>query len=134
MVVVIEPPSTGPASPPLPAALSASGFGKRYRRRGPWAVRDVDLSLPAGSVTALVGPNGAGKSTLLRAWVGLERPSAGRVAVWGIDPWRDRPAALERVGYVGQGSPLYRELSVAGHLALTAACRRTSEGRGPSGP
>jgi ABC-2 type transport system ATP-binding protein len=40
-------------------AVETCGLGKRYRRT--WAVRDCDLTVPAGQVTALVGPNGAGK-------------------------------------------------------------------------
>jgi ABC-type Mn2+/Zn2+ transport system ATPase subunit len=45
--------------------LEAFGLAKRYSR-GVWALRNVDLQIPGGSVTALVGPNGAGKSTLMR--------------------------------------------------------------------
>ena len=104
-------------------ALEAHGIGKRYRRGRPWALRDVDLAVPAGSITALVGPNGAGKSTLIKGCVGFERPTAGRLLVDGIDPWRDRAGALRRIGYVPQAASLYRELSVADHLALAARWR-----------
>ncbi len=41
--------------------LRAEHFGRRYSRNRPWAVRDVSLALPAGSITTLVGPNGAGR-------------------------------------------------------------------------
>jgi ABC-2 type transport system ATP-binding protein len=104
-------------------ALEAHGVGKRYRRRRPWALRDVDLAIPEGSITALVGPNGAGKSTLIKGYVGFERPTAGRLLVGGIDPWRDRGAAIRRIGYVPQAASLYRELSVADHLALAGRHR-----------
>ncbi|GIW20648.1 MAG: hypothetical protein KatS3mg065_0944 [Chloroflexota bacterium] len=75
------------------ATLAAEGLGRRYRRWGPWALRDVTLGIPAGSVTALVGPNGAGKKTLLRCWMGFERPDAGRVRIrlaFGDGVRRDR--------------------------------------------
>lgn len=62
--------------------FEAHGLGKRYRRRH-WALRDVDVSVPAGSITALVGPNGAGKTSLLRLLAGLVRPSEGRVLLDG---------------------------------------------------
>ena len=104
-------------------ALEARGIGKRYRRGRPWALRDVDVALPAGSITALVGPNGAGKSTFIKGCVGFERPTAGSLLVDGADPWRDRGAALRRIGYVPQAASLYRELSVADHLALAARWR-----------
>lgn len=52
---------------------------------GAVAVDDVDLDLPAGSVTAVLGPSGCGKSTLLRAIAGLERPAAGSICYDGKD-------------------------------------------------
>ena len=107
----------------MAVALEAQGIGKRYRRGRPWALRDVDLAIPVGSITALVGPNGAGKSTLIKGYVGFERPTAGRLLVDGSDPWRDRGAAIRRVGYVPQAASLYRELSVSDHLALAARFR-----------
>jgi ABC-2 type transport system ATP-binding protein len=106
-----------------PPPLATHGLSKRYRG-GIDALRDVDLEIPAGSVTALVGPNGAGKSTLIRVWVGFERPTAGHVTVAGIDPWRRRPDALRHVGYVPQNGALYRDLTVADHLDLAVTLRR----------
>ena len=62
------------------------------------ALWDVDATVPAGSLAAIVGPNGSGKSTLLKAAVGLIDLDAGHVLIEG------RPAreALERVAYVPQ--------------------------------
>ncbi|HTC86612.1 MAG TPA: ABC transporter ATP-binding protein [Candidatus Acidoferrum sp.] len=103
------------------SALEARGFGKRYRRR--WAIRDLDLTIPEGSVTALVGPNGAGKSTLIKGWVGFARPTAGTLTVAGIDPWKDRGAAIRLIGYVPQAASLYRELTVEEHLTMAHTLR-----------
>jgi ABC-type multidrug transport system fused ATPase/permease subunit len=58
-------------------ALSAVGF--TYPGEDDPAVRDVDLTLATGSVTALVGPTGAGKSTLVDLVVGLVPPTTGRI-------------------------------------------------------
>ena len=93
-------------------ALEARQLGKRYRRR--WALRECDLTVPAGHVVGLVGPNGAGKSTLLSMAAGHVHPSAGRIEVLG------RPAAVGRtaVGFVAQDAPLYPGLRVADHLTL----------------
>ena len=60
----------------------------------------------------------------MKAWVGFEPPSQGSVAVLGIDPWRDRAAALDRLGYVSQRPALYRGLTVADHVALAVSLRR----------
>lgn len=105
--------------------FAAHGISKRYRQRGALALEGVSLALPKGSITALVGPNGAGKSTLIRTAIGFERPTAGRVEIEGIDPWRQRPAALARVGYVPQTMSLYQGLSIDDHLRLAHGLRRT---------
>ena len=97
-------------------ALACTGLGKRYGSR--WALRDCSLEIPAGTVTALVGPNGAGKTTLLQLAVGLTRPSAGEVSVFGHSPRRDSAAVLPRLGFVAQEHPLYKSFTVADTLAF----------------
>jgi ABC-2 type transport system ATP-binding protein len=104
--------------------LETHDLAKRYRR-GVWALAGIDLELPAGGITALVGPNAAGKSTLIKTWVGFERPTRGSVRVAGIDPWKDRSAALEQLGYVPQSPALYDGLSVSDHLDLARQLRPT---------
>jgi ABC-2 type transport system ATP-binding protein len=98
------------------AALAATSLSKRFKKKV--ALDAVDLTVPAGSVTALVGPNGAGKTTLIRVCMAFERPNSGRVEVDGVDPWKHRNAALRRVGYVPQTPAVYRGLSVEDHLAM----------------
>jgi ABC-2 type transport system ATP-binding protein len=105
--------------------LRTEGFGRRYRRSRPWAVRDVTLEVPPGSIIALVGPNGAGKSTLIRACIGFERPDEGRILVAGIDPRKDRTAAVDSIGYVPQAASLYRNFTIANHLDLARVARPT---------
>lgn len=104
-------------------ALRARGLSKRYRRGRPAALDRIDLDIMSGGITALVGPNGAGKSTLIRCFLGFERPTAGFVTVEGVDPARDRPKALARIGYVGQDTGLYRQLTADEHLLLAAGLR-----------
>jgi ABC-2 type transport system ATP-binding protein len=101
------------------AVLETTGLGKRYGRRR-WALRDLDLAVEEGSITALVGPNGSGKSTLLKAWIGFERPTAGKLRIRGVDPVRNRSAAIRLTGYVPQAPSLYRELTVDDHIAFAA--------------
>lgn len=107
------------------AILEARDFGKRYGRRGSWALRHVDVTIPDESISALVGPNGSGKSTLLKSCIGFERPSEGHIQVAGVDPWSDLGSSLPKVGYVPQSPSLYRELTVADHLAMAASLRPT---------
>jgi ABC-2 type transport system ATP-binding protein len=96
--------------------LEASELGKRYGAN--WALRDCTLSVPAGSVTALVGPNGAGKTTLLQLAVGLIAPSAGSISVAGHDPRAEALAVLPHVGFVAQDHPLPRRFTIAETLKL----------------
>ncbi|HEX2767142.1 MAG TPA: ABC transporter ATP-binding protein [Candidatus Limnocylindria bacterium] len=102
--------------------LETRELAKRYRR-GVWALQGIDLEIPSGGITALVGPNAAGKSTLIKTWVGFERPTRGSVRVAGIDPWKDRSAALAHLGYVPQSPALYDGLSVEDHLDLARQLR-----------
>jgi ABC-2 type transport system ATP-binding protein len=110
-------------APPLQTYALSKTYGRRFGRRTE-ALRNVDLAIPTGSITALVGPNGAGKSTLIRGFVGFERPTSGRMTIMGIDPWRDRGGAIAHAGYVPQNASLYRSLNVAQHLDMGASLRR----------
>jgi ABC-2 type transport system ATP-binding protein len=103
--------------------LRTEAFGRQYRRNRPWAVRGVSLTVPEGSITALVGPNGAGKSTLIRACLGFERPNEGRVLVAGLDPRHDRTTVVNSIGYVPQAASLYRRLTIGDHLDLARVAR-----------
>ena len=100
----------------MTAALATSGLGRRYGSQ--WALRDCNLEIPRGTVTALVGPNGAGKTTLLRLAVGLTGPSAGSVRVFGLDPRQQAGEALPRVGFLAQEHPLYGGFTVAEMLRV----------------
>jgi ABC-2 type transport system ATP-binding protein len=97
-------------------ALTTEGLGKRYGST--WALRDCELELPLGSVTALVGPNGAGKTTLLQLAVGLSEPSAGSIRVLGHSPRDDAHSVLPRLGFVAQEHPLYRGFTIRDTLKL----------------
>jgi ABC-type multidrug transport system ATPase subunit len=104
-------------APSLPArdtALQARGVVVRYG--DVLAVRDVDLQLNRGEVTALMGRNGAGKSSLLWALQGSGRRTRGTVEVAGQDPASLAPAAArELVGLVPQSAAdlLYLETVAA---------------------
>jgi len=71
----------------------------------------LSLSVPAGSITALLGGNGAGKSTTLVTLLGFGRADSGRIAVCGIDPGIDPDGARRRIAYLPENVALYEHLS-----------------------
>ena len=93
----------------------------RLDRGGRTILRDIDLSVPRGSITAVLGPSGSGKSTLLAALTGELVPAAGSVEVFGQPVPREGRALLEMrkgIGVLLQGNGLLTDLSVAENVAL----------------
>ena len=99
----------------MSAAIVTEALGKRYGST--WALQDVDVSIPAGAVCALVGSNGAGKTTFLRLLAGVSTATRGSASVAGRPP-ADDVEFLRRIAYVAQDVPLYRRWTVADHLRL----------------
>ena len=89
------------------SAFTLSGVSLERRGVGP-VLRGVDLSIPAGRVTALVGPSGSGKTSLLRLLNRLEEPTAGEVRYRGrrISDYPVRELR-RRVGFVFQSPVLF---------------------------
>ena len=71
------------------AELRCEGLAMKYRARP--VLRDVDLVVPQGTVTAILGASGSGKTTLLRVIMGFIEADAGRVTVGGavVAPYDD---------------------------------------------
>jgi ABC-2 type transport system ATP-binding protein len=83
------------------------------------AVDGVDLTIAPGETVALLGPNGAGKSTTIDMLLGLSKPDAGSVEVFGMSP-----AAAVRAGAIGamlQTGAIIRDLSVREVLIMMAS-------------
>ncbi len=78
--------------------LEIEGLVKRYGRIE--AVRGIDLEVQPGEVFGFLGPNGAGKSTTIRCLLGLLIPTAGRLAVFGLDASRHGVDVRRRIAYV----------------------------------
>ncbi|MER7455566.1 ABC transporter ATP-binding protein [Micromonospora sp. NPDC126480] len=74
------------------------------------ALDRVDLEVRSGELVGLLGPNGAGKSTLLNLLVGVRRPTAGRVELFGGDP--RNPASRRLIGVTPQETGVPRTLRV----------------------
>jgi len=97
--------------------IRLGGVTVRYGRKV--AVDNVTLSVPRGSVYALLGRNGAGKSSLVRCLLGQQKPASGTIDLFGENVWRRRAALMERVGIVAEEADAPPEMSVA---ALTRFC------------
>ncbi|QTQ38704.1 ABC transporter ATP-binding protein [Aromatoleum petrolei] len=82
----------------------------------------LDLDVRRGEILSVVGGSGTGKSVLLRTIVGLNRPAAGRVSVFGEDllalPALRRAAIERRFGVLFQKGALFSSLTVAENVAL----------------
>ena len=104
--------------PTAPALLELRGVSAGYHRTT--VLREIDLTVSAGSVVALLGPNGAGKTTLLRVASGLLSPARGEVRLLGEDVTRRRAHQRVRGGlcHVPEGRGVFPSLSVRENLTL----------------
>jgi phospholipid/cholesterol/gamma-HCH transport system ATP-binding protein len=105
------------------AVIEAAGLSKSF---GEHRVLDgVDLEVFKGETLVILGGSGSGKSTLLRCLVGLERPDAGTVKIWGTDMFEAGPRRLsairERIGMAFQGGALFGSMTVAENIELPLA-------------
>jgi ABC-2 type transport system ATP-binding protein len=85
------------------------------------AVRDVSLSVNAGEIVTLLGPNGAGKTTTMRMLAALIMPTAGRIAIDGVELSETTAAhARSKVGLLTEAPGLWERLSVRLNLLTYA--------------
>jgi sulfate transport system ATP-binding protein len=87
------------------------------------ALDDVSLSVPDGSLTALLGPSGGGKSTLLRVLAGLEEPDSGEVLFSG-EAVTTLPAQERGVGFVFQHYAAFKHMTVRDNIAFGLKIRK----------
>lgn len=112
------------------STLDLRGVTKAYGDQ--LALSAADVTVPEGSLTAVLGPSGSGKTTLLRLIAGFERPDAGTISVAGrlvagggvlVAPER------RRVAIVPQEGALFPHLSVGANVAFGLARRSRAGGR-----
>jgi ABC-2 type transport system ATP-binding protein len=92
------------------------------------AVRGIDLSVAAGTATALLGRNGAGKSTTMRVLAGVIPPTSGVVRVDGRDIRADTLGVKRVIGYCPDVGGLVPRATPWEHLQLSARLRRMDDG------
>jgi ABC-2 type transport system ATP-binding protein len=114
--------------------IVAEGLGKRYGDL--WALQDLDLEVPAGTVLGLLGHNGAGKTTAVRILSTLALPTTGRARVARFDVVADSAAVRARIGLAAQAATVdglltaRKNLELVGrlyHLPKAAARARAGE-------
>jgi len=107
--------------------MSAITFGHVFKsyRDSDYALHDIHLDFAENVTTAIVGTSGSGKSTLLQLINGLERPSRGKIFVFGAEiDYTKLPALRRRLGYAVQGTGLFPHLTVAENIALLAVMEK----------
>jgi len=96
------------------ATISTQSLTKRFGRT--LAVDDISLTVPEGSIYALVGANGAGKTTLIKLFMNILRPNAGSAEVLGINSGQLAGECFNRIGYVSENQELPDGMTVGGML------------------
>ena len=109
--------------------LSLEGF--TVARNGRPVVRDVNLTIPAGEVTALLGPNGAGKSSMVLGVAGVLKPESGTVRLDGEDLTARRPEKIRQAGVavVPEGRRLLSDLTVEDNIAVACYALSRADAR-----
>lgn len=106
--------------------ITTTGLCKRYGHV--LRVKDLDLSVQEGAVYGFLGPNGAGKSTTLKMILGLAKPSAGSITVFGKQVNnRNRLAILKEVGSLIESPSYYGHLTGEENLRIVQTLRGIPE-------
>jgi len=92
-----------------------------YRASKTFEIRELNLTVPSGTIYGFLGPNGSGKSTTIRLLLGLLRPARGGITVLGHAIPGDAHRMLARTGYVPERPHLYPSLRIDEALRLHAA-------------
>jgi ABC-2 type transport system ATP-binding protein len=99
--------------------ISLTGVSRRFGDL--WAVSDLSMDVPSGSILGLIGPSGSGKTTTIRMLTGTLSPSAGEIRVLGQDPAAFSTATRERIAYMPQSFSLYPDLTARENVGFVAA-------------
>jgi ABC-2 type transport system ATP-binding protein len=84
------------------------------------AVDNLNLTVEAGEIFGFLGPNGAGKTTTIKMIAGVMEPSAGSIAISGIDMLKQPEAAKRKIGFIPDRPYLYEKLTGMEFLKFTA--------------
>jgi ABC-2 type transport system ATP-binding protein len=97
-------------TPPIAPIIETQGLSKTYGRFV--ALHEVNISVPNGSVFALMGANGAGKTTVIKILLNIISPTRGTATILGAESCAIGPTALAKIGYVSENQVLPLRLRV----------------------
>jgi ABC-2 type transport system ATP-binding protein len=114
----MDPSASARSALPLRVDDLSVAYGERT------AVEHLSLEVRPGEIYGLLGSNGAGKSSTIKSIVGLLRPEAGTIRVFGRDVRTESLATKASIGYVPETSMLYEALTPHEFLEFVAGVRR----------
>ncbi len=88
------------------------------------AIDGISFQVERGEVVGFLGPNGAGKTTTMKILSGFISPTAGTARVDGLDVQTDSLAVRQRIGYLPESAPVYRDMLVRGYLRFVCDVRQ----------
>ncbi|HEX6656182.1 MAG TPA: ABC transporter ATP-binding protein, partial [Candidatus Limnocylindria bacterium] len=107
------------ASRPPEAVIGLSNVSRRFGEL--WAVHELSMDVPAGTILGLIGPSGSGKTTTIRMLTGTLHPTSGRIRVLGEDPAQFTTRTREQIAYMPQSFSLYPDLTAGENVGFVAS-------------
>ncbi len=91
-------------------------LSKQYKQGGPFALKDLSITVNKAEIYGFLGPNGAGKSTIIRTLLNFIQPSGGHATILGLDIVKDSVAIRKRLGYLSGDFSSYEKMTGAQFL------------------
>jgi ABC-2 type transport system ATP-binding protein len=104
--------------------IRVENLTKVYKGNPKPAVDTISFEVRAGEVLGFVGPNGAGKTTTMKILTSFLAPTAGRAEVAGFDVYEQSLEARQKIGYLPEDTPLYKDMAVIEYLEFVARARQ----------
>lgn len=106
--------------------IRVENLSKRYGTVA--ALQGISFEVQSGEILGFLGPNGAGKSTTMKILTSYIAPSSGRAEIAGHDIFSASLEARKKIGYLPEGNPLYKDMSVLEYLQYVANLRGLPKG------
>lgn len=102
--------------------IELKNVSKKYDRF--LAVEDINIKIEKGEIVGLLGPNGAGKSTIMNMITGFIEPTEGEILIDGLDIEKKAKKVKSIIGYMPEGTPLYKDLTVNEFVSFMAELKK----------